>query len=414
MRRKFNICIYLKTNRLNTDGEHPIYIRITVDKKRAELSTGKTCLKEEWNSKGQLLGMTQKAKAINSYLQLLLLKIHRAHLDLIHEDADITAVAISNKFLGKEPETKLLLKILQSHNENMKVLVGNKFSPFTLMRYQTLYRNISMFLALRYHLDDISINKLDYAFISDYDTYLRLERKCSNNTAAKYIKQLKKIMGICVANGWLPRNPFFGYKTKIIVTERIFLEQAELNSLISLNLSSQRLDTVRDVFVFCSYTGLAYIDVFNLRRSDVTKSSDNNLWLNIKRKKTGARIRLPLLPKAAEIFLKYEDYPICSIKNKALPVNTNQKMNAYLKELAALCHIHKRITFHMARHTFATTITLSNDVPLETVSRMLGHTDIRTTQHYAKIVDRRIEVDMAILKQKLEKQEKIMSSALDG
>jgi site-specific recombinase XerD len=226
------------------------------------------------------------------------------------------------------------------------------------------------------------------------------ERKCANNTAVKYIKNFHKIINQCLANGWLSKNPFANYKAKIKEVVRDFLSEAEIEQMINKEFVSERLELVRDIFVFSCFTGLAYIDVKQLTLDNIALGIDGDKWIFKNRQKTDTASKIPLLPMAQEIINKYAEHPVCKNEKRLLPILTNQKMNAYLKEIADVCEIKKELTFHIARHTFATTVTLSNGVPLETVSKMLGHTSLKTTQHYAKILDKKISEDMMILKSK--------------
>jgi site-specific recombinase XerD len=229
---------------------------------------------------------------------------------------------------------------------------------------------------------------------------LRSVRKCANNTAVKYIKNFKKIIRICISNGWLDKDPFVNYKSKIREVEREFLSIGEIDDIYSKNFINQRLGLVRDIFVFACFTGLAYIDVKQLTLSNISIGIDGGRWIYTHRQKTETASRIPLLPIPEEIIQKYATHPICLNEERLLPILSNQKMNAYLKEIADVCGINKELTFHIARHTFATTVTLSNGVPIETVSKMLGHTNLKTTQHYAKILDIKISNDMMLLKEK--------------
>lgn len=217
--------------------------------------------------------------------------------------------------------------------------------------------------------------------LSPGSSYLKTAGKCSIVSAAKYIKHLKKIVNQCFANKWLDANSFISYRFTAKAKERSFLTQEELDRMTNKKLGIERLELVRDIFLFCCYTGLSYADVSKLQRYEVAKGVDGNLWIFAERKKTDTTSRIPLLPVAATILERYTDHPGCVNKGLLLPVLTNQKMNSYLKEIADVCGINETLTFHIARHTFATTVTLSNGVPIESVSKMLGHTNIKTTQH---------------------------------
>ena len=292
----------------------------------------------------------------------------------------------------------MLIPIFQDYNDKVEALIGQDFAPGILERHKTSLKHTQEFLHWKYKISDIDITKIDHAFIMDYDFWLRSVRKCANNTAVKYIKNFKKIMRLCMANGWLSKDPFLDYKAKIKKVERPYLTKEEIQAVYDKEFASDRLNQVRDIFLFSCYTGLAYVDVVKLSKSHVNIGMDGDKWIFTNRQKTGTVTRVPLLPLAQEIILKYEDHPECVNLNVLFPVLSNQKTNSYLKEIAALCGLDFEISFHTARHTFATTVTLNNGVPIETFSKMLGHTNVRMTQHYAKIQDRKIGDDMNLLK----------------
>jgi site-specific recombinase XerD len=249
-------------------------------------------------------------------------------------------------------------------------------------------------------VDDIDINRIDYAFIADYEFYLRSVRNCANNTTVKYIKNFHKIIKICLDNDWMTKNPFSNYKAKLKEVEREYLSEDEIQSLINKEFTIDRLSLVRDIFVFSCFTGLAYVDVKNLTTNNINYGIDGGKWIFTHRQKTESASKIPLLPIPEMIVEKYKNHPQCSNQNKLLPILTNQRMNSYLKEIAAACNINKELTFHIARHTFATTVTLTNGVPIESVSKMLGHKNLKTTQHYAKVLDRKVSEDMQVLRDK--------------
>src|SRR4051794_35921178 len=240
------------------------------------------------------------------------------------------------------------------------------------------------------------MSKMSITFITSFD-YLRSECKYNNNSAVKYIKNFKKVIRICIANGWINKDPFVNYKSKVREVKRDYLSQEELKTISQKRFVSERLNQIRDIFLFSCFTGLAYADVKKLKRSEINVGVDGGEWIFTSRQKTETASRIPLLPFTLQLLERYRDHPQCVIKDRVLPVPSNQKMNAYLKEIADICGITKQFTFHIARHTFATTVTLSNGVPIESVSKMLGHTNLRTTQHYAKILDKKVGDDMKIL-----------------
>jgi len=400
MKRNFSLLFFLKKGKTDQPGTSSIYMRITIEKKRVDLATGKQCNDTNWFD-GKLAGNSSQAKTINLYLRQLESKVHESHRNLIMLGEEVTAKSLADDFLGKGRKVRKLTEVFESHNKEMAELVGIEFAPMTLLRYQTALRHLKQYLREKYKIQDIDIRKIDHQFINDYEFFLRTTRKCNNNSAVKYIKNLKKVIKRCLANGWLMRDPFANFKAKIKLTERPCLSKEQVSSLENKEFNNERLNRVRDIFLFSCYTGLAYIDIYQLKRSEIIDRNGNEKWININRQKTGTPTRLPLLPKAKALLSKYENHPVCCDQDKAFPVSSNQKMNAYLKEIADICNIKIPLSYHIARHTFATTITLQNGVPIETVSKMLGHKDIRTTQHYAKTLDVKVGKDMAALKEKL-------------
>jgi site-specific recombinase XerD len=401
MKSNFHLLFYLRKQKNFKGGPMAIYMRITVNGKRADMSAGRECDPAKWNSQaGRAIGTKEETRALNNYLDSLQTKVRNAHQALIDTKQRITTESLQNQFNGKAEKSRYLMQLFTEHNAKVKALIGNGFEANTLKGYNTSEKHLTAFLQKEYGKTDIEISQLDYAFITGFEFYLKAECKCSGVSAAKYIKHLKKIVNHCIANSWLTINPFINYKSTAKAKERTYLTQPELDSIANKKLSIERLQQVRDIFVFCCYTGLSYADVKKLKRSEIAIGMDGERWIFTSRQKTDTSSRIPILPVALEILDRYKDHPQCENKGLLLPVLSNQKMNAYLKEIADLCDIVKHLTFHLARHTFATTVTLSNNVPIETVSKMLGHTNIKTTQHYAKVLDLKVSHDMALLKLK--------------
>ena len=401
MKTKITLHFYAKSTKANANGLLPIYVRLTVDGKRLEFSTKKFVEKSKWsNELSKMKGTTEEARSINSYLDLMKSKVLDAQMELLHRNETLSIENFKNKLLGTEERQRMLVPIFQDHNNKIKELVGKEYAPGTLERYTTSLKHTIEFMQWKYNVSDIDITKIDYAFISDYEFWLRSVRNCANNTAVKYIKNFNKIIKICLANDWLEKNPFANYKSKVKEVERVYLTEKEIQSIIEKDFKTERLSLVRDIFLFSCFTGLAYIDVKNLTKSHISYGIDGEKWIFTHRQKTESASKIPILPVTQMIIDKYENHPQCINEDKLLPILSNQKMNAYLKEIAGVCEIEKELTFHIARHTFATTVTLTNGVPIESVSKMLGHKSLRTTQHYAKVLDRKVSEDMKILKDK--------------
>ncbi|MBS1666290.1 MAG: site-specific integrase [Bacteroidetes bacterium] len=404
MEKSFGLYFYLRKPKDFIDGDVPIYLRITINGSVTELSTKRRYHPSKWNkTAGRAEGKTEEAKSLNAFLDVIQQKVYETRRKLMEDDRPITAENIKIVLQGGEINDKryMLMEIFQKHNEQMASLVGREFAPATLTRHETSYRHTLSFLQWKYKVSDIDILKLDYEFISDYEYWLKSTRKCEHNTTIKYLSNLRKIVNKCVRSGWLQRDPFLGFKMTKREVERTALTQLELDNMFEKQFQAERLNIVKDIFLFSCYTGLAYADVKKLKQSEVVDGIDSKQWLVYRRMKTDTVARIPLLPISIKIMQKYKAHPICMGNNHLLPVFSNQRMNAYLKEIADLCGISKTLTYHIARHTFATTITLSNGVPIETVSKMLGHRNLKTTQHYAKILDRKISDDMKLLCDKL-------------
>ncbi|MDD3079277.1 MAG: site-specific integrase [Paludibacter sp.] len=402
MNAKLSILFYAKRAKTTSDGLVPIYIRVTVDGERIELSTKRYTHPDKWSIEGSCMkGTTIEARSINSHLDALKAKVYEYQQQLIREDEPVNAENMRNKILGIEKRKHMLVPIFQQHNDEIKALIGKDYAAATLVRYETSLKHTVDFMKWKYKISDIDIRKIDHEFITSYEFYLKSVCKCCQNTTSKYIKNFGKIIRICLANGWIVKNPFINYKSKMVEVERPFLSQEEIETMFNKVFVSDRLNQVKDIFLFSCFTGLAYSDVKKLSRKNIGIEVDGDRWIFINRTKTDTRSNIPLLPIAMAILEKYEDHPQVVNQEKLLPILSNQKMNSYLKEIADACGITKELTFHIARHTFATTVTLSNGVPIESVSKMLGHKNLKTTQHYAKILDLKVSNDMQILKEKL-------------
>ncbi len=402
MRINMNLLFYLKKRSTYQSGPVAIYLRFNLNGQRAETSTGKTCEPSRWNAQsGRANGTKEEIRSLNAFLDSLQAKAQELFQNMQLREEVLTAENVKNHFTGKGEKSFSLVRVFEDHNRKMESLVGQEFEKSTLQRYKTCLMHVQDFLQLQYNLSDIPVSKISFKFLNDFEYYLLSIRKCGNNSAIKYVKNLGKIVRICLGNGWLSIDPYTNYKPKTKKTHRIVLTKEELSRLAEKEFSVERLNQVKDMFVFSCYTGLSYADTRKLKRSEVMKGVDGNLWIYTNRQKTDTLSRIPVLPCALAVMNKYADHPQCSNKGLLLPIMSNQKMNAYLKEIADLCGIDKPLTFHIARHTFATTVTLNNGVPIESVAKMMGHTSIKTTQIYAKVMDHKISEDMEVLKQKL-------------
>lgn len=392
---------YLKKSRVDSQGRAMIYLRITVNGRRAEMSTWRKVRPHKWSpSTMRVEGFSPEVSQLNRYLSRMRTEVYEQADKLREQGLPITAVALRDAYLGKDVKYKMLLDIFQEHNDQVDNLVGQDFAAGTAERYRTAKSHLAEYIQHDYRKKDIPVKQVDHAFITGFEYYLKTRRKCSHNSAIKYVVNFKKIIRIAYANDWITKDPFANWKVRLKNVEREFLTSEELQQMMDTPFATDRLEHVRDIFVFCCFTGLAYADVKKLTHDDFVTGIDGELWINTKRTKTKTKSNIPVLPTPMTILEKYEDSPYL-INDKVLPVLTNQKMNAYLKEIAHLSGIKKNLTTHLARHTFATTVTLSNGVSIESVSKMLGHKSLRTTQHYAKILDRKVSEAMQLLRKKL-------------
>lgn len=394
MKNNLKFHVYPKACKANKQGLIPIYIRITLNSVRWEYSTKHFIDIKNWDAKNsKIKGNGKEASTINGQVEIVKTKVNSILLEYNFKDEVLELDSIKQAIQGNTKKQRTLIPIFQHHNEQMKALVPQEYAPGTLERYETALMHTQDFLHHQYKIKDIELDKINHAFIMDYDFYLKTVRNCSNNTTIKYLKNFKKIINLCLANDWMQKDPFINYKAKLDNVDRIFLNEQEIETIYQKEFSVKRLNLVKDIFIFSCYTGLAYVDIANLTKKHIVNGIDGNLWIHTKRQKTDTTTKVPLLAIAQEIIAKYANHPTCST-GKLLPIYINQRMNAYLKEIAALSGIDKELTFHCARHTFATTVTLSNGVSIESVSKMLGYTNIKTTQHYARITEEKISQDM--------------------
>ncbi|MDP1726900.1 MAG: site-specific integrase [Bacteroidota bacterium] len=402
LEKNFNLLFYLKCPKNYSAGPIPIYLRITINGSRTELTTSRSCDPEKWNSHaGRMTGTKEEAKSINAFLDTLQFKVFDVRNQALQSNNELTGQMVKNSLLGKKEKSKMILEVFQEHNDRFAELVDKEFAPLTLVRYKTSLEHTRSFILWKYQKPDMEVDQIDYDFVSSYSHYFKTVRNCNQNTAAKYLGNFRKIVIICLKQGWMTKNPFVDFKLPKKEVKREVLTMQEMEKLKNKVFEIERLSHIRDIFLFCCYTGLAYVDVQKLKPSDIKIGIDGEDWIFTFRQKTDIDTRIPLLPVARDLVEKYKNHPTCLVRGKVLPVPTNQRMNAYLKEVADLCEIKKVLTSHIARHTFATTVMLSNGVPIETVSKLLGHTNLRTTQHYAKILDGKISGDIQALKDKL-------------
>lgn len=387
----FNILFYLKRSGLKANGKMPIMGRITVNGNAIQFGAKLEVNPKIWDVKaGKAIGKTQEVIEVNSILESIKATMTKIYRELQERETTVTPERIKNIFFGIEIQQQMFLELFKKHNEDVAKLVGINKSKATLQKYEVTRKHLTTFIKEKYNRSDIGIKEIDYLFITDFEVYLLTTAGCNPNTTAKFMQFFKRIIIIAKNNGWLKVDPFANYKIRIKKVDRGYLQQGQIEKIIAKKFPTKRLDQVHDIFIFSCFCGLAYIDVKKLRKENIRTSFDGNLWIIGKREKTDVSFSIPLLEIPQMILNKYEG---TLPDEKILPVPSNQKMNSYLKEIGALCGIDKDLTFHLARHTFAT-LTLSKGVSIESVSKMLGHTNIKTTQIYAKITDSKISNDM--------------------
>lgn len=406
-RTTFKILFYIQKTRIAKDGQAPILLRVTVNGQRVVLSVNLKVNPKSWSAvAGRSIANSRMDDELNARLDTIRLRLMQIYREMEIDRETITAQKIIDKYLGRNIKPIImLLDIFREHNERCHKLAGNGMSPATVERYETSYKHTAEFIDLVYNKKDIPITDIDHKFITDYEFYLRTERKCSHNTAVKYLKNFKKIIRIALANDYISKDPFVNIRFKLEEVERDFLEDHEIKAMIDKVITIPRLAQVRDVFIFSVFTGLAFSDLKGLRTEHLVRDNNGDMWIRKARQKTKNMCNIPLLDPARLILEKYKDHPECENKDVLLPMLCNQKYNAYLKELATICGINKEVSAHTGRHSFATSIALANGVSIENVAKMLGHSNTNMTRHYARVLDKSIKRDMALVNSKFANQD---------
>jgi len=399
------VLFFIKNSKVKLTGESPIYAKLTLENVTTVVSTGKNISLERWENTNKLRVNLrfEKEKVLKQSLELFQLKIEQIYFTLLKSNPDFSLNDVKNVLKGNDLGSKtFLLEIFKKHNEDFsrKVLINEK-SKASLQKYNRSKELIAAFLRKKYGKDDIEIEKVNNAFIYNLESYLKYESQykgilgIKNNSVVKYFKNFKTVCNYGIKMELIDKNPFANYDGKLKVTEAVFLSQEELNKIENLQLTNTRLDRVRDIFLFSCYTGYAPVDACKLTKDNIILDNDGNPWIKTERTKTKIKANVPLLPITQKIIDKYDGY-----QYTLLPKLSNQKMNAYLKEIADLCDLKKNLTWYASRHTFATTVTLGNGLKIENVSAMMGHSSIKQTQHYAKVLDSSVMNDMQKLMSK--------------
>jgi site-specific recombinase XerD len=400
---ELSILFWLKREKALKDGRVPIYIRITVNGGRDGFASGKKIHPDAWDEKAAIAGMNcPEYQAINSYVTKTKAELEKCYNVLEATCDRVTATMVKDAYKPKPVvDQQSLGAAFKLHNgEFAEKVAKKKASPGTLTRYERLERYCMAFLNTKYKLRDMALEELHMGIATNFYHHLLLQ-DIGENAAMKYVKTLKQVIDRAINEGWIKVNPIKGFKCKYEDPDRECLEMHEVIKMYQKKIEIARLAEIRDVYVFCCFTGYAYETCYHLAPENIFTGLDGKLWITKDRQKTGSEECVPLMPIALEIIKRYKKHTYCLENNRLLPVNSNYRYNTYLKELADICGIKKHLTTHTARHTFATSVTLENDVPLETVGKMLGHKDIRSTQIYAKITKRKISNNMKELEGKL-------------
>ena len=402
MKNNMKTLFYLKRNQPKKNGDVTIMIRITIDGVQTQFSSKLEIKPELWDTKlGKAIGKNTATSNFNRELESIKANISMHYLNTSNKKGYATPEDVKNAYFGLKNRGNTILSYFNEYIEDYKSKIGKTSSRETYIRYQLTKDRLKDFMKEKYKVSDMQIEEINIIFLENFYLHFRNKFECSNNTTMKFMQRFHSIITYAINTGLTMVDPFLNYKFKYTRVDREVLTQHEINLMCNKEFVSERLTQVRDVYLFCCYTGLAYIDVAELKDDNIKLAFDNHLWIMSKRHKTNVNFNVRLLDIPKVILEKYRGK---QKNNLVLPVISNQKMNDYLKEIAVVCGIDKNITFHTSRHTFATTIGLSNGVPIETISKMLGHTNIKTTQIYAKITDLKISNDMEILAQKMNNQ----------
>ena len=395
---KINILFIIEKIKINKRGECPLKCRITYMGKRKPFSTGLFINPDFWDSVQQkAIPPNPENDIMNSQLSLIKQKVNQAFLLLQMERKEFNVNDIFRKYKGKEPlEEKTVQDIMNYHNNRMKKLIGIEATFTSWEKYHQTQNHITDYLLFKYKKRDFLLKKLNEKFLYDFEYYLQTEKRFKASTIYKSIQRFRKMIKLGISMDYIKKDPFMLFKAKRYKKEIVYLSVSELNKLKEHQFKQERLQQVKDMFIFCCYTGLAYREMNNLEEKHIIKNFDGNLWIQMKRQKTNKMFSVPLLSPAKKILEKYKS------DNSVLPKISNQKFNSYLKEIAELLGIQKNLTHHIARKTFATTVLLYNDVPMEIVSKLLGHSKMSITEEsYGKVIQKKISEHIVKLDKKL-------------
>lgn len=401
----FSILFYIKRKKLLKNGDAPVYMRVTVDGRFLEASLKRGVNPKVWNEKKQRsTGRDRLSLELNDYLDDTLARLLKIHQRFTDEKKVINPKTILDEWNGRVEKPKMLCEVFKEDNMKyrQRLEIGDVVLN-TVLRNERAERYLGDFIRKQYNAEDVPFSSIDNAFVRDFHLFLRVDKKQEQNTANKYCKILKRIVTLALDNKWMEINPFQGMRFQSKAINRQFLTEKELAIIMNKTFTLERLNVVRDIFVFCALTGLSFSDVEGLKPEHVSVDDDGNYWIHKARQKTKNVCSIPYLESARAIADKYVGHPLCEKRGVLLPVISNQRMNSYLGEIAGICGINKPLTMHIARHSFAC-LALANGVSMEIIARMLGHSDIRTTKIYAKVIDKSIAEQMGGLAAKFGSQ----------
>lgn len=399
-RSYFTVLFFVKKSKPLKNGEVPICMRITVDGKRAEVQIKRSVEVECWNAQKECaIGKDPKHMELNHYLTTVRTRVLQIHRELEQDGKPVTAEVLKRIYRGGTDSPRMLVETFNEHNKQYRELLGRGYVLGTVLRYERTARYLAEFIRGRFNTSDIPLKDVDHDFIMHFEHFIKVEKNCAQNATVKYLKNLKKVTREALANKWITEDPFWGIHFKQTKSNRTFLTEEELRTIINKDFGIKRLATVRDIFVFCAMTGLAFTDVQHLKPEHIVVDGNGEYWIRKAREKTDNMCDIPLLDIPRMIIEKYKTHPTCIMKGVVLPVISNQRMNSYLKEIADICGINKHLSTHIARHTFAT-IALANNVSIESIAKMLGHSNILTTKIYAKVMDKTIAREMQAMRKK--------------
>jgi len=403
----FAFLFYINRQKIKKNGMCPLMGRISINAEMVQFSAGIDIDPACWNAKNyRMRGRSRLAVKVNHHIEQLTKRIKRYYKEILDEQGYITAELVKNAVSGIGRKKENLLELFKEHNEEYAKQIGITRSEGSLRTYISVYKQVERFLHVHYGMEDMALRQLELSFIEKFDSYLRIERGLTAYTVSSYTIILRKMVRRAISQGILHRNPFASYIPEQPPRKRRHMTQEELNKFMDTPLSSQRLIHTRDMFLFSTFTGLSYADLRNLSEHHIHKERDGSLWIRIKRQKTGMECNIRLLELSRKIMDKYS---LERKTEKIFNVIGISSMEANLKKIAAQCGIEKHITYHQSRHNFGTLITISQGVPLETVSQMMGHKCFRTTQIYAKLTRQKVNEDIKRVSERIGKKYKLIN-----